>query len=109
MKTLTILVISLCCATSAFAQEKEDNRLKESYTVLKEILGMPDKGIPRDLLDKAECVALYPSVKKAAFHSRRQLRSGRYHLSKRRGLYRALERSRDVCLGGRQLRLADRR
>lgn len=67
MKTLTILVISLCCATSAFAQEKEDDRLKESYTVLKEILGMPDKGIPRDLLDKAECVVVYPSVKKAAF------------------------------------------
>jgi lipid-binding SYLF domain-containing protein len=49
------------------AQKKEDDRLKESHTVLKEILGMPDKGIPRDLLDKAECVVVYPSVKKAAF------------------------------------------
>jgi len=35
--------------------------------VLKEILATPDKGIPRDLLDKAECVVVYPSVKKAGF------------------------------------------
>ena len=35
--------------------------------MLKEILATPDKGIPRDLLDKAECVVVYPSVKKAGF------------------------------------------
>jgi lipid-binding SYLF domain-containing protein len=33
---------------------------------MKEILGMPE-GIPQDLLNKAECVVVYPSVKKAAF------------------------------------------
>src|SRR5262249_58410021 len=37
------------------------------YNVLREILGTPDKGIPRDLLDKSECVVVYPSVKKAGF------------------------------------------
>jgi len=51
----------------ALGEDKEDERLKESYTVLKEILATPDKGIPRDLLDKAECVVVYPSVKKAGF------------------------------------------
>jgi SH3 domain-containing YSC84-like protein 1 len=63
------LIMSLCCAIplSAFAQEKEDDRLKDSYQVLKEILDAPDKGIPQDLLDKSECVVIYPSVKKAAF------------------------------------------
>jgi lipid-binding SYLF domain-containing protein len=35
--------------------------------VFKEIMATPDKGIPKDLLDKAECVVIYPSVKKAAF------------------------------------------
>lgn len=35
--------------------------------MLKEIVGTPDKGIPRDLLDKAACVVVYPSVKKAGF------------------------------------------
>jgi len=48
------------------AQEKESERLKESHSVLKEILGSPEKGIPRDLLDKADCVVVFPSVKKAA-------------------------------------------
>src|SRR3974390_504487 len=45
---------------------KENDRIKEATQVLKEILGMPE-GIPRDLLNKAECVVIYPSVKKAAF------------------------------------------
>jgi lipid-binding SYLF domain-containing protein len=49
------------------AQKKEDARLQESYNVLKEILGTPDKGIPRDLLNKSVCVVVFPSVKKAAF------------------------------------------
>jgi lipid-binding SYLF domain-containing protein len=35
--------------------------------VLKEIIGTPGKGIPQNLLDKSECVVVYPSVKKAAF------------------------------------------
>jgi SH3 domain-containing YSC84-like protein 1 len=34
---------------------------------MREILGTPDKGIPRNLLDKSACVLLFPSVKKAAF------------------------------------------
>src|SRR5215475_12305815 len=51
----------------ALAQKKEDDRLKESRDVLKEILATPDKGIPRDLLNKAECVVVFPSVKKAGF------------------------------------------
>jgi lipid-binding SYLF domain-containing protein len=67
MRTYVLFAISLFVALSALAQEKEGDRLKESYNVLKEILGTPDKGIPRDLLDKAECVVVYPSVKKAGF------------------------------------------
>ena len=57
----------LLVVLSSFAQHKEDNRLEQSYTVLKEILDTPDKGIPTDLLNKANCVVVYPSVKKAAF------------------------------------------
>jgi lipid-binding SYLF domain-containing protein len=66
-KCLVAAACLLLVLPALSSQEKEDDRLKESYTVLKEILGMPDKGIPRDLLDKAECVVVYPSVKKAAF------------------------------------------
>jgi len=62
-----ILALVACSAISLLAQDAERARLKESYQVLKEILATPDKGIPRDLLDKAECVVVFPSVKKAAF------------------------------------------
>jgi SH3 domain-containing YSC84-like protein 1 len=67
MQKYVLLAVSLLFALSSSAQKKEEDRLKESYNVLKEILGTPDKGIPRDLLAKAECVVVYPSVKKAGF------------------------------------------
>ena len=51
---------------NASDQTKDDDRLRNSGTVLKEILGVPD-GIPQDLLDKADCVVVFPSVLKAAF------------------------------------------
>jgi lipid-binding SYLF domain-containing protein len=71
MKTkLLLLVLVLACVAPVIAedkQEKVDDRITQSATVMKEILGMPDKGIPRDLLNRANCVIVYPSVKKAAF------------------------------------------
>ena len=69
MKNLTVwFVISLMSVTAAFAatDEREEDRVKEAGTVLKEILNIPDD-IPHDLLDKAECVIILPSVKKGAF------------------------------------------
>jgi lipid-binding SYLF domain-containing protein len=45
--------------------ESEGERLLNSATVLREIFGMPDS-IPKELLDKAECVIVFPSVKKIA-------------------------------------------
>jgi lipid-binding SYLF domain-containing protein len=53
-------------STGAADQEKDEDRLKNCGTVLKEILDVPDD-IPQDLLDKADCVVIYPSVLKAAF------------------------------------------
>jgi lipid-binding SYLF domain-containing protein len=46
--------------------EKETDRLENSGTVMEEIMNIPDD-IPQDLLDKAECVIVFPSVLKAAF------------------------------------------
>lgn len=45
--------------------EKEQDRVKEAGVVMKEILDIPDN-IPKDILDKAECVIVLPSVKKFA-------------------------------------------
>jgi len=67
MKKQIALVWLICCVLPLSAQEKEAARLKESYHVLKEIMDTPDKGIPRDLLDKSVCVVVFPAVKKAAF------------------------------------------
>src|SRR6201997_4249507 len=63
-----LLVGMAICPSFAFAadQEKDTNRLENSGTVLKEILDVPDD-IPQDLLDKADCVVVFPSVLKAAF------------------------------------------
>jgi SH3 domain-containing YSC84-like protein 1 len=51
---------------SASTKTKDDDLLRNSGTVLKEILDVPDN-IPRDLLDKAGCVVVFPSVFKVAF------------------------------------------
>jgi lipid-binding SYLF domain-containing protein len=68
MKTLlaSLLACALLPVPAAFADSKhEQDRVKESGEVLKEILNIPDD-IPHDLLDKAECLIILPSVKKGA-------------------------------------------
>ncbi len=62
---LAVLLL-LTSVVSASDQSKDDDRLRNSGTVLKEILDVPDN-IPQDLLDKADCVVVFPSVLKAAF------------------------------------------
>jgi lipid-binding SYLF domain-containing protein len=62
-----IMVFALCLAVASpmFAQKKEEERLSNSATVLREILG-GDKGLPTSILDQADCVVVFPSVKKVA-------------------------------------------
>ncbi len=58
-----LLVFSLIYPPWAAGQSKEEKRLEECADVFKEILDIPD-GFPRELLNKAECVIVIPSVKK---------------------------------------------
>ena len=51
--------------SAALAASDETDRLKECEKVVETVLGVPE-GIPQDLLDKAECVAVIPGVKKFA-------------------------------------------
>ena len=62
----TLGMCVLFAASSLFAANKEQERLENSGTVLQEVMGVPDN-IPQDLLGKAECVIVFPSVLKAAF------------------------------------------
>lgn len=59
------MISLLTLPLTLIAQEHEQARLKEAGEVLSEILNIPDD-IPQDLLDKAECVVVLPSVKKLA-------------------------------------------
>src|SRR5467141_4301656 len=67
-KSMACLSVLLLLTSGALAANdaKEVERVKEAGEVLKEILNVPDD-IPQDLLDKAECVIVLPSVMKAAF------------------------------------------
>jgi lipid-binding SYLF domain-containing protein len=61
-----LLVLAMIGLPLPAQDKKETERLENCGTVLKEILDIPDD-IPQDLLDKSECVVVYPSVLKAAF------------------------------------------
>jgi lipid-binding SYLF domain-containing protein len=59
-------LVLIALPLSAAEDKKETDRLENCGTVMKEIMDIPDD-IPQDLIDKAECVIIYPSVLKAAF------------------------------------------
>jgi len=66
-----VMIVILAFGPATFARDhdeakKEENRIANSSAVMTEILNVPDN-IPRDLLDKARCVVVMPSVLKAAF------------------------------------------
>lgn len=62
-----IAIVGLCLAVAfpLLAQKKEDQRLADSATVMKE-LSQGDNGLPKSVLNQAMCVLVFPSVKKVA-------------------------------------------
>jgi lipid-binding SYLF domain-containing protein len=68
LKALAVLAVVLSVSGSVRSDTKDtEKRLDASARVLKEIMGAPDKGIPKDLLGKAACLVVVPGVKKGAF------------------------------------------
>ena len=61
MFPLLILAAGVVCAADA------PERLGAAASALKDVMGMPDKGIPQDLLNKSQCIAVIPDLKKGAF------------------------------------------
>lgn len=66
---LTTLILLLLISPTALSQSKKERadelkRLERATEVFNEIMRTPDKGIPNDLLDRAECVAIVPGMKK---------------------------------------------
>jgi lipid-binding SYLF domain-containing protein len=62
-KRIIVCALSLVVAFPLFAQKKEEERLSNSATVLQTILA---GGLPSSILDQADCVVVFPSVKKVA-------------------------------------------
>ena len=80
MTGVTALGLTLCFAAATVPaqeamsakemrkQQKEGrDEAREAAKVLREIMNVPDKGIPRELLEKAEAVGVFPNVVKAGF------------------------------------------
>jgi len=63
------VVAVLALVARPIAQEgvKESDRVKEAIVVLDEVMGAGDSAVPRDLLQKAEAIAVFPSLVKAGF------------------------------------------
>ena len=70
MKKVTLFFAMLSLATLSWggsAREDATERLENATNVLHEIMGMPDKGIPEEVLEHAKCVAVVPHMVKAGF------------------------------------------
>ena len=64
----------MLCLSAAAVTPAQNGRMKDAARhagdaakVFRQIMGAPDQGIPRDLLDKAEAIVVFPGVKNAAF------------------------------------------
>ena len=63
---ITILALSLSARASS-NRDDDIRRIEDSAQIFQEILGAPDKAIPQDLLQSAQCIAIIPAEKKLAF------------------------------------------
>ena len=68
-KTIGFLTMTAClfAAPSDKDRRQAAERLTEASTVLTELMSAGDKGIPRDLVEKAQCAVIVPGLKKGAF------------------------------------------
>jgi lipid-binding SYLF domain-containing protein len=66
----TRAVLAILLATPAFLpaqEETPDKRLQNSASTFRDLMSAPDRGIPRKLLERAQCIIIVPGMKKAAF------------------------------------------
>ncbi|HXU21935.1 MAG TPA: lipid-binding SYLF domain-containing protein [Verrucomicrobiae bacterium] len=65
-KSVLVVCLGLLAAAPVFAANKEQKRLHNAGVVMQEIMNTPEN-IPQEVIEKAECVIVFPSVLKAAF------------------------------------------
>ena len=66
---VSALALALAPLTSLAAADKDKQveRMEEATAVFSEVMATPDSAIPRNLLERSECIVVVPGVKKAAF------------------------------------------
>jgi len=68
MRKIMLLSMAILIAIApAYARSSEAKKLRDAQMVIKQVVSAPDRNIPEDLLDKAECVGVFPGVAKGAF------------------------------------------
>jgi lipid-binding SYLF domain-containing protein len=67
MRGLLVTASLLAVAAPVLLADTAQERLKDATEVFSEVMNTPDKGIPQDLLAKAQCVVIIPGMKKGAF------------------------------------------
>ncbi len=65
-KSILLVCLGLLIAGTVYGANKEQKRLENSGVVMQEIMNLPD-GIPKEVMENAKCVIVFPSVLKAAF------------------------------------------
>src|SRR5260370_40777331 len=60
-------LILICPLMAASMSANSDQRVERAASAFQELMRTPDKGIPRDLLERANCVVIIPGLKKGAF------------------------------------------
>ena len=67
LKVLALLIVTVVGVQAAEKESDAVRRLTEAGNVFSEVMQVPDKAIPQELLEKAQCVVVIPGMKKAAF------------------------------------------
>ena len=65
-KSILVVCLGLVATAPIFAENKEQKRLENSGAVMQEIMNTPEN-IPQEVMEKADCIIVFPSVLKAAF------------------------------------------
>ena len=67
MRTLSLAALVILCVALPLAQTEEAQRIGAATTVLREIMGAGDRSVPRGIMEKAEGIAVFPSLLKGGF------------------------------------------
>jgi lipid-binding SYLF domain-containing protein len=65
-KSILVVCLALVATAPLFAGNKEQNRLHNAGVVMQEVMNTPEN-IPQEVMEKADCVIVIPSLLKAAF------------------------------------------